>query len=174
MFSLYFIHSSEPGAGDCCYKKTVSGSKDGLDGEFVFVRTQDLGPEDSICVDHCVYERWGDLFPLFCHAPTNVFRTGDPGKEYCFKSVTEAPDVIEECKAEAEITKGTCPLKKEDVDHGIAGQRNITQEEEESNMRSMLQREYRNNNKRLVLTNPSRHWPNNEIPYLLRWSPPQI
>lgn len=57
MHCIFLIHCSEPEAGDCCYKRTVSGSEDGLDGEFIFLRTQDLGPEDSICVDHCVYKR---------------------------------------------------------------------------------------------------------------------
>lgn len=95
-----------------------------------------------------------------------MFRTGDPGKEYCFKSATfKAPDVKEECQAEAEIT---CPLREEDVDHGISAQRNITVEEEENKMRSMFRRESRNNKKRLILSDPTRHWPNNDIPYLLR------
>ena len=66
------------------------------------------------------------------------------------------------------ITEGTCPLEEGDLDNGISSQRNITQKDEEDNMRAMLLREFPNSKKRLVLTNPSRHWPNNEIPYILR------
>ena len=61
MIGLFLIFSSlliwpgvEPDAGDCCYKRTVSGTKDGLDGEFILVRA---GAEDSRCIDGCVYKR---------------------------------------------------------------------------------------------------------------------
>ena len=98
-----------------------------------------------------------------------MFRTGDPLNEYCFKFVDSgAPNIEEDCQAEAEITEGTCPLREDDINNGIARQRNISEIDEEDNMRAMLLREFPNSQKRLVLTNPSRHWPNNRIPYLLR------
>ena len=100
-------------------------------------------------------------------------RTGDAlDREYCFKQVSSgAADIEEECEVETGapvITEGTCPLQREDLENGIANQRSVTEEDEENNMKSMLMREFSNSRKRLSLSNPSRHWPNNEIPYLLR------
>ena len=108
----------------------------------------------------------GERFGTFDHSLCWC-RTGDVlDREYCFKYVSSgAADIEEECIV---ITEGTCPLHREDLENGIANQRSITEEDEENNMKSMLLREFSNSRKRLSLSNPSRHWPNNEIPYLLR------
>ena len=52
--SLLISPGAEPDVGHCCYRRTVSGTQDGLDGEFTVVRA---GAEDSRCVDGCVYKR---------------------------------------------------------------------------------------------------------------------
>ena len=58
-FSVYLIvtHGSGQDIGNCCRKKTVSGTEDGLDGEFILVRSQGPEPLDALCVDSCVYKR---------------------------------------------------------------------------------------------------------------------
>ena len=67
---------------DCCYKKVVSGSNDGIDGTFIFKRKFD-GEKDPICSDDCIYSK-----------------EGRDGEEYCFKPVSsDAPDINEECQA---------------------------------------------------------------------------
>ena len=56
IISVYFIVSgSDPDI--CCNKKTVSGTENGLDGEFILVRSHVPGPEDALCFDKCVYKR---------------------------------------------------------------------------------------------------------------------
>ena len=67
-----------------------------------------------------------------------------------------------------QITNGTCPLTQTDLDKGIANQRRISYEEEEMITKRNREREYGNRNNRLFLSKPTRRWPNNEIPYILR------
>ena len=49
------LSNGESSEGDsCCYKRIVSGTRDGLDGEYIFVRS---GEDDPVCSKDCVYKR---------------------------------------------------------------------------------------------------------------------
>merc|ERR1711973_94660 len=79
LLSLYLPASLQ---SECCYKKVVSGSNDGLDGTFIFKRKFE-GEKDPICSNDCIYSK-----------------EGRDGEEYCFKVVSsDAPEINEECQA---------------------------------------------------------------------------
>ena len=63
MIRLFFLYSclllclgTEPGDGGCCYKRIVTDTQDGLDGEFTLLRTA-AEAEHPACADGCVYNR---------------------------------------------------------------------------------------------------------------------
>merc|ERR1712142_40652 len=80
-FSLPATRPSQA-RSECCYKRVVTGSIDGLDGTFYYKGNFD-GVENTACSDDCIYSR-----------------EGAEGEEYCFKAVSSgAADISEECQA---------------------------------------------------------------------------
>ena len=76
---------------ECCKKKVVSGSDNGMDGTYLYKRSLDEKEANTDdCHDDCIYTR-EDM----------------TDNEYCFKSVSSgAPNINYEC--EAQLGCGSC------------------------------------------------------------------
>merc|ERR1711953_1451451 len=77
-------------SGECCYKKTVTGTANQMDGTYYFKKNV-VDVKDPNCADGCLYTR-----------------EGRESEEYCFKAVTSgAADINNECEAPTGTAEGT-------------------------------------------------------------------
>merc|ERR1711953_641986 len=77
-------------SGECCYKKTVTGTANEMDGTYYFKKNV-VDVKDPNCADGCIYTR-----------------EGRESEEYCFKAVTSgAADINNECEAPTGTAEGT-------------------------------------------------------------------
>merc|ERR1711953_1267111 len=77
-------------SGECCYKKTVTGTANEMDGTYYFKKNV-VDVKDPNCADGCIYTR-----------------EGRESEEYCFKAVTSgAADINNECEAPTGTPEGT-------------------------------------------------------------------
>merc|ERR1711936_456283 len=77
-------------SGECCYKKTVTGTANEMDGTYYFKKNV-VDVKDPNCADGCIYTR-----------------EGRENEEYCFKAVTSgAADINNECEAPTGTPEGT-------------------------------------------------------------------
>merc|ERR1711936_1491850 len=77
-------------SGECCYKKTVTGTANEMDGTYYFKKNV-VDVKDPNCADGCIYTR-----------------EGRESEEYCFKAVNSgAADINNECEAPTGTPEGT-------------------------------------------------------------------